>query len=146
MSMSMAVLTALARGQHAALRMVLDAAGLPVADLDDAGRQFYRFDATSGGGLAGLEGTGADRLLRSVLVDVGARHRGLGRLLVNAIDAQARAEGAQRLHQLTTTAAPFFARCGFAPAERKDAPPSIATSHEFTRLCPATAAYFVKSL
>lgn len=144
--MSDVTCTELDREQRAALRTALDAAGLPVADLDEAGRRFFRIDAASGGGYAGLEGTGRDRLLRSVLVDASVRYSGVGRQLVDAIEARARADGAERLHLLTTTAAAFFARCGYRLAERERAPPAIAASHEFARLCPASAAYFVKSL
>lgn len=138
--------TALGGVQIADLRAALQAADLPFTDLDEVGRQFYRFDFEPGGGYAGLEGTGPDRLLRSVLIDASVRGRGLGGKLVGAIEDLARAERIERLHLLTTSAASFFEQCGYRIVERREAPPAIAASHEFTRLCPASAAYLVKSL
>src|SRR3546814_15208646 len=46
------------------LAETLAAAGLPIADLDQPGRSFFRFDADATVGFGGLEGEGADRLLR----------------------------------------------------------------------------------
>ena len=40
---------------------------------------------------------------------------------------------------LTTTAAPFFARLGFATMERASAPQALQASREFAAACPAGA-------
>src|SRR3546814_2627380 len=57
------------------LAETLAAAGLPIADLDQPGRSFFRFDADATVGFGGLEGEGADRLLRSLVVLPALRHR-----------------------------------------------------------------------
>jgi len=49
------------------------------------------------------------------------------------------AAGACEAWLLTETAEPFFARDGWARADRGDAPPAVAASVEFTSACPATA-------
>lgn len=129
------------------LRDALAASGLPVADLAEPGRAFFRFDDDAGlVGYGGLEGQGADRLLRSLFVVADRRGEGLGRAMLAGLEASAGEPGVARLHLLTNTAAPFFAAAGYAAADRATAPPSIAASREFTALCPASAAYLVKSL
>lgn len=129
------------------LRDALTASGLPVADLAESGRTFFRFDDGAGlVGYGGLEGEGADRLLRSLLVVADRRGAGFGRAVLAALEARARELGVARLHLLTNTAAPFFAASSYAAADRNAAPTSIAGSREFTTLCPASAAYLVKAL
>ena len=124
----------------------LAAAGLPTSDLMAPDRAFYRFDASTTAGYGGLEGVGPDRLLRSLVVVHDLRRMGLGRTIVAALEDKARTLGALRLHLLTNGASPFFRACGYANADRTAAPASIASSAEFTSLCPASAAYLVKSL
>jgi amino-acid N-acetyltransferase len=50
------------------------------------------------------------------------------------------AKARERLFLLTTTAAPFFARRGFAPVKRSTAPEAMTKSPQFASLCPSTAA------
>jgi len=139
--------TALDPDKMDGLRDALAASGLPVADLVDFGRTFFRFDDDVGlAGYGGLEGQGADRLLRSLLVVANRRGDGLGRVMLGLLEDRARDLGVLRLHLLTNTAAPFFAASGYAAADRKTAPASIASSREFTTLCPTSAAYLVKVL
>jgi amino-acid N-acetyltransferase len=107
---------------------------------------FFRFEADSLVGYGGLEGDGADRLLRSIVIPTDRRGHGLGRALVATLEQQARDLGVRRLHLLATTAAPFFRALGYADADRGAAPPAVASSREFTGLCPASAAYLVKAL
>lgn len=129
------------------LRDALADAGLPIADLAEPGRTFFRFDDDVGlVGFGGLEGQGADRLLRSLLVIADRRGDGLGRPLLALLENVARLMGVTRLHLLTNTAASFFAGNGYGPADRAKAPAPIASSREFTALCPASAAYLVKAL
>ena len=130
----------------AGLAQLLDAADLPSADIADPGRLIIRIEADSLVGFGGLEGEGSDRLLRSIVVVPDRRRHGLGRVLVAALERQAHDLGVERLHLLTTTAAPFFRALGYADADRGAAPSAIAASREFTALCPASAAYLVKAL
>lgn len=128
------------------LANALAAEGLPVADLAGPGRIFFRFDDGTLAGYGGLEGTGADRLLRSLVVPFGRRYAGVGSSLLAALEKEAVALGVARLHLLTTTAAPFFRAHGYVDAPRAAAPATIAASAEFTALCPASAAYLIKTL
>lgn len=125
----------------------LAASGLPVADLAEPARTFFRFDDDAGlVGYGGPEGQGADRLLRSLLVVADRRGDGFGRSVLALLENVARVMRVQRLHLLTNTAAPFFAANGYAAADRATAPAPIAASREFATLCPAPAAYLVKAL
>ncbi len=133
-------------GELARLAWCLDAANLLSADLADPGRLFFRFEADSLVGYGGLEGEGADRLLRSIVILADRRGHGLGRTLVTTLEQQARNRGVERLHLLTTTAASFFRALGYTDADRGAAPQAVAASREFTALCPASAAYLVKAL
>ena len=129
------------------LAQAVDWAGLPSDDVRLPGRRFFR--ATDGGGpvgFGGLEGDGPDLLLRSVVAHPDGRGRGHGAAIVRALEAQAAAIGAIRLHLLTTTAAGFFLRLGYEPAMRNAAPAAIAATAQFALLCPASARYLVKTL
>ena len=130
----------------AELASLLVAASLPSIDLAEPSRLFFRFETNSLVGFGGLEGEGSDRLLRSIVVLADCRGHRLGQALVAALERQARDLGVERLHLLTTTAAPFLLALGYADAGRGAAPPAIAASREFTALCPASAAYLVKAL
>lgn len=143
----MVVATPLDPADLGGLRDALAASGLPVADLAEPGRALFRFDDDAGFvGYGGLEGQEADRLLRSLLVVADRRGDGLGRVMLALLEAEARELGVASLHLLTNSAAPFFAANGYAVADRGAAPASIASSREFTALCPPSAAYLVKAL
>jgi amino-acid N-acetyltransferase len=113
-------------------------------DLNNSACRFWRFlDPAAEGviGYAGLGVYGADALLRSVVVDETARGRRYGTLIVGWMLAEAAALGAVQVHLLTTTASGFFARLGFAQADRATAPTRTAANAEFSALCPASATY-----
>lgn len=129
----------LGTGDLVELDRALAAAGLPTDDLAAPGRRFFRFRDASGGtvGYAGLEslGDGAALLRSLVVADPARRGRGLGRRIAEM--TLARADGETWL--LTTDAAPFFARLGFAPAPREAAPDALRGTRQFSGLCPASA-------
>lgn len=145
--MTSMVVTMLRSGDLDEMAGALKAANLPIADLGEPGRTFFRFDDAEGLiGYGGLEGEGTDRLLRSVVVVTDRRGRGIGRVIIAALEQQAREFGVGQLHLLTTTAASFFRSLGFVDAGREFAPAAITASREFATLCPASAAYLVKAL
>jgi amino-acid N-acetyltransferase len=84
--------------------------------------------------------------LRSLVVLETRRHQCFGGTLVDRAEGVARLDGVERLHLLTTSAAPFFRTIGYLDADRAAAPPSITSSTQFTSLCPASAFYLVKEL
>ncbi|PCG07796.1 hypothetical protein COA17_16605 [Sphingomonas ginsenosidimutans] len=128
-------------------RSRLEMSNLPTADLNGPDRLFFRLSDDNGLiGYIGLEGAGPDRLLRSLVVMGGRRGQGYGRQLVDRLELLARDGGIERLHLLTTTAAPFFHALGYAITDRASAPAPIAASAEFSMLCPANATYMNKGL
>ncbi len=134
-------------GDHDFLRLALDAAQLPTDDIDEQGRAFYQLSDDQGPiGFVGIEGDGSDRLLRSLVVLPSRKRQGHGGLLVAHAEAFARRDGVARLHLLTTTVADFFRARGYRTAARDQAPAAIATTAQFTSLCPGSAAYLVKDM
>ena len=130
------------------LKSALTSAGLPSADIGLPGQCLYRFTTTLDEtvGFGGIEGDGADRLLRSLVVLPDKRGRHYGKAIANSLERLAGEDGAERLHLLTTDAASFFETTGYASSERDTAPATIARTAEFTTLCPASARYMVKSV
>lgn len=129
------------------LRILLGEAGLPTQDLLLPNRRFFRFDEMGELlGFGGIEGSGADRLLRSLVVMEGRRGLGLGRRMLEILEHTASADGALRLHLLTNTAPDFFSSNGYRVTSRGEAPESISNSVEFKLLCPASATYMVKDI
>ena len=132
-----------------AIRALLSANGLPVQDLVESAATFLI--ARSDGAVAGAVGLEAfaasgSALLRSLCVAGAHRNRGIARSLFAAIESVARGLDVRDLYLLTTTAAPFFERQGFAVAARAAAPPDIQATAEFRDLCPSTATFMRKQL
>jgi N-acetylglutamate synthase-like GNAT family acetyltransferase len=129
------------------LAKVLAAAGLPTSDIAAPGRHFYRFEDENGlVGYGGLEGAGANRLLRSFIVVESRRGTGLATAMLAALERAAADDRVTCLYLLTITAEPFFGRFGYAPSSRTSAPADIADSAEFRSLCPASAAFLFKRI
>ena len=127
----------------AGLIAALRGEGLPAPD---AGRYFSADHYGAVVGYVGLEGEGRDLLLRSLVVLADRKACGLGSRVLAAAEIVAGNMGAARLHLLTTTAEPFFARNGYRTANRQTAPEAMRRTREFAGLCPASAAYLTKDL
>ena len=127
----------------AGLLAALRSKGLP--DPGD-GRYFIAHEHGGLAGYVGLEGEGRDLLLRSLVVLAGLKGQGLGSRILTAAEAVTRDLGGERVHLLTTTAEPFFARNGYRAADRPTAPEAIRRTREFAGLCPASADYLTKDL
>lgn len=97
-------------------------------------------------GSVGLERFGANALLRSLAVSQTARRGGLGGRLLAHAENLARANGILELWLLTTTAADFFLRRGYAAVNRSSASAELQASSQFAQLCPASAACMKKTL
>jgi amino-acid N-acetyltransferase len=129
------------------LMELLRTEGLPHADLLEPGREFWQLQ--QGGsvvGYVGLEGVTAGRLLRSLVVSPVHRKGGIGTEALSMLENILLSRSVRALHVLTTTAAPFFQRHGFASFDRAMAPQAIQETLEFRSLCPSTATYLVKRL
>jgi amino-acid N-acetyltransferase len=128
-------------GDAQEIRRLLEASGLPVADLQPGRQEFIV--ACRGGrvvGCAGAEHHGADALLRSLAVDPEVRGQGIGDLLLRRGVEEARRRGARDLYALTTTIEPLLARRGFTRVDRGEVPETLRRSTEFASVCPASAA------
>ena len=121
-------------------------AALAAADLPACGRNGQCYATADGGGFGMIEGEGADRLLRSVVVPAPQRGTGAGTRLVHLLASQAAGTGAARLWLLTTTAAVFFRRLGWRAVPRDAAPAAIRASDQFTSLCPSSATLMMREL
>jgi amino-acid N-acetyltransferase len=123
-----------------AIRALLSAAGLPVADVD-VSRQVF-IVATAGGqtdGCVGLEIHGAAALLRSLAVREQRRGAGVGDALFARARELAAAHRVETLFLLTTSASQFFGRRGFITVDRSMVPADLAGSAQFAGLCPTSA-------
>lgn len=139
--------SAISHGQLELLRLALAAAQLPTDDLEKPDRAFFQLAVDNEPiGFVGLQGRGADRLLRSLVVLPSGKRQGHGGLLVAHAEAVARRDGVERLHLLTTSAAGFYGVRGYLPADRQDAPVDIAGTEQFGSLCPSSATYLMKGL
>jgi amino-acid N-acetyltransferase len=123
-----------------AILELLSGAALPVDGLLDhidtaivarAGRRVV--------GCAALEVYMDGALLRSVVVDAGAKGQGIGTQVTTAALDLASALGAPAVYLLTTTAEEFFPKFAFVRIARQEVPASVQMSVEFRSACPSTA-------
>lgn len=132
---------------HAGIVELLEASGLPTADLATGHVRFLVADKDSRlRGVVGIEPFGQAGLLRSLAVRPDQQRSGLGSQLIAAAEAAARDAGMRQLVLLTQTAAPLFARHGYRAIERDTVPAAVAASAEFRSLCPASATCMSKRL
>ena len=127
---------------------LVEAAGLPVADLTDGHLDhfFYCGPSESPTGLVGLEFYGRYALLRSLVVAPGIRGTGIGSLLVAHAESYARTQGVRAMYLLTNTAEKFFSQRGYQRIARGEAVSVIECTREFKELCPESSAVMVKAL
>ena len=129
------------------IETLLQSTGLPVADLPSAKPFFLvAFDGNALVGVAGIESLGEAALVRSVAVVPSYRSQGVGRLLVDRIEAQATKAGVKQLILLTETARVFFLRAGYRVIDRAEVPAAVQACEEFRSLCPQSATCMSKSL
>lgn len=134
-------------GTDAELADALTAAGLPIDDLAEPGRRFFRFgDARGLIGFVGWEDFGAVALLRSLAVAPARRRQGWGRALLDWALLRLAEAGVVDVYLLTTGIEPLAAKAGFARIDRDRAPPGIRASRQFAALCPTAAILMHRSL
>lgn len=97
-------------------------------------------------GSAALEIYPDGALLRSVAVAPALQRHHIGRELTEAAIRLAEERRAPAIYLLTTTAAHFFPKFGFAAIARSEVPAGVRTSVEFTSACPASATVMRKRL
>ena len=134
-------------GEFDGLALALSEARLPSEDLLGVEKRFFSAVADDViCGYCGIEVYGDDALLRSAVIFRHARRRGLGRAMVTQLIATSERLGVRRIWLLTETAAGFFAKLGFIPVDRAQAPPAIAATTEFASVCPDRAAFMLRPL
>ncbi|WP_108398305.1 arsenic resistance N-acetyltransferase ArsN2 [Devosia submarina] len=122
------------------LQAALLAGGLPIDDIEEPGRFFYRVeDQGRLIGFGGFEIYGDDALLRSIVVPEANRGKGYGRILTEAIIRQIVENGGTRAFLLTTSAADFFAHLGFRAIDRAEAPTTILATCQASSICTSAA-------
>lgn len=138
----------LREGERGAMANALAKAGLPIEDVDEPGRLFFRFETADEipVGYGGLEIFGADALLRSVVTLPPARNQGIGSAIVAALEADAVIHRCRAIYLLTTQAKAFFLQRGYAKCARTSVPEKIRATREFAALCPESADVMVKRL
>jgi len=127
---------------------LLEAEGLPVADLTEAHLEHFFFTGSDGApsAIVGLELYGPDALLRSLVVSTTARTQGVGSALVLYAERYAASRHVRALYLLTTTAEGYFEHRGYRRLDRAQAPPAIQSTREFASLCPSSSAFMIKRL
>ena len=135
-------------GERGALAAALARAKLPAEDIEATGRLFWRFETRDEVpvGFGGIEVHGEDGLLRSLVTLPPVRSRGIGTAMVAALEFEARLHGCRSLWLITTSAADFFDRLGYARCERAVVPAAIRETAQFASLCPASAEVLMKRL
>jgi len=131
-----------------AIRRLLVDAQLPTADIAPGPTQRFLGVRANGNwyGIVAIEPMGDVALLRSLAVTPVMRSQGVGRRLVYAAEALAQSLGAREVYLLTTGAAPYFVRLGFAQTARDDVPALVRGSTQFASVCPASAIAMRKPL
>jgi len=126
-------------GSDAGLKAALTDAHLPIDDIEDGGRTFFKALSAEGQivGFSGLERCDGDYLLRSVVVHPDRRGSGLGKAMVEGTVASLAPSGAVFL--ATTSAAPFFARIGFSEVQRDSVPAAVLATRQLSSICPSSA-------
>jgi N-acetylglutamate synthase-like GNAT family acetyltransferase len=123
----------------------LEAEQLPVDDLVENGRLFFRFTQNDTPvGFGGFEALGEYALLRSIVVFPQFRGLGIGRLITESLLEHAASLGAKDAYLLTTSAADFFEAIGFKQIGRDGVSSEILSTRQASALCPSTATFLTR--
>jgi len=134
------MLRAATRDDWDSIRTLLEEARLPTDGVGDGQGFFVVFEARGRiVGTGGIELYGRSGLLRSVAVADSHRRQGIAGRVCDELEASASRRSLESIHLLTETAEGFFAKRGYAPIDRSEAPPEIAASREFASICPDSA-------
>ena len=138
----------LATWERDGLKAALAGAKLPVDDIAEPDRLFWRFETLNDVpvGFGGLEVHGKHALVRSVVTLPPLRKRGIGRAIIAALETEAQLRGCEEVFVLTTGSTELFTRFGYTSCERAQMPDEICRTQEFAALTAAAASPMVKRL
>ena len=125
---------------------LLQRASLPIADIGENVQLFAMQNDDEIVGIIGFETDGKTVLLRSLSIDETQRSKTLGSILVDHLENFVRQKGNKTIYLLTTTAALFFSKRGYAIIARQEVPAFIQQTTEFASVCPASATIMKKEL
>ena len=97
-------------------------------------------------GIIGIELYENIGLLRSLVVRSDLRNTGNGKALVAKAESWALKNDISHLYLLTTSAVEFFTKLNYELTQRDKAPLSIASTSQFSSLCPSSAIFMHKDL
>jgi amino-acid N-acetyltransferase len=142
------VATPLASWERDGLKAALTKAGLPADDVTHPKSFFCRFETLADipAGFGGLEVHGGAALLRSVVILPPLRRMGMGGAIVSRLETEACALNCGSIYLVTTSAADFFGRLGYAPCSRSGVPEAIRQSPHFSSACCASGTVMVKQV
>jgi amino-acid N-acetyltransferase len=119
---------------------LLEQAGLPTFGVSDHLSTFFVVEAEGGIlGVAGFEVYESSALVRSLVVEPSKQGHGVASRVCDDLEKAAPGYGVRQLFLLTETAESFFTQRGYVVVPRDTAPNAIATSPEFSELCPQSA-------
>ncbi len=137
----------LATWERDGLKAALARAGLPADDVAHDGPLFWRFERDDVPvGFAGIEVHGSDAVLRSLITLPPVRQQGIGGAMIDQMEVEARARGANAIYLLTRDSVAFFAKLGYAPCGRERLPPPIAAAGPFAQPSLADATPMMKQI
>ena len=89
---------------------------------------------------------GSAALIRSLAV--AASHQGSGgaTAICDHLESEGASRGVEEVYLLTETAASFFKKRGYSEVSRESAPREIASSEEFSEICPQSAVFMRRSI
>ncbi len=130
------------------VRFLADA-GLPTEDLNPTRMSNFEVALDQTGeivGVAGLDVSEGNALLRSVVVAKHWRRKGLGRQLVARRETAARQAGVGTIYLLTETSDDIFRHLGYEDVPRASVPDAISSHTQFRTLCSVSAKCLAKRL
>jgi amino-acid N-acetyltransferase len=123
-----------------AISKLLSAAELPTEGVSENLDSFLVVEeGCSVAAAGGIERYGTFALLRSLVVDLERRGRGLASVICDNLEPAASSQGIEQIYLLTETAERFFSKRGYVVVDRTSAPVEIANSAEFSFMCPDSA-------
>lgn len=129
------------------LEALLNSNGLPAEDCaeqEDIFCGIFEHDELIAAG--GLESADNYSLLRSIVVKPCYRGRGLAPAIAEFLLEQAQLQGRAAVYLLTENAAEYFENLGFSRVARAQVPDAIASTRQFSSLCPDSATCLMTEL